>query len=101
MKGKGPRHERETVFVFNEEDSIASIWTTSEVMYRRLKKMGYEPSEDNDRSASFKVPKKRVSIRRPVVLSEKRKAALEKMTQSRLNRVEKVSEQAVLAQETT
>ena len=43
-----------------------------------LKKQGYEPVEDSERSAWFKVPKKCVSIRKPKVLTEKQKTNLTK-----------------------
>ena len=82
MKGNGPRHERETVILFNEEENTASIWTASEPMYRKLKKLGFIPVEDQDRSATFKIPKKCVSIRRPVILSEERKAILRQRGQA-------------------
>ncbi len=78
MKGQGIRQERETVIVFNEADSSASVWTASESVYRRLKKQGYEPVEDTERSARFEVPKKRVSIRKPIAISKKRLEALER-----------------------
>ena len=77
MKGKGQKQERETVIIYNEVDSLASIWTASEPEYRRLKKLGYEPVEDRERSASFEVPKKYVSVRKPVATSEKQLKALE------------------------
>ncbi len=70
MKGKGPRLERETVINFNEVESTASIWTASRPMYRKLKKLGFQPEEDNERSATFKIPKRCVSIRKPVILSD-------------------------------
>jgi len=70
MKGNGPRHERETVIRFDEEDSVANIWTASESVYRQLKKRGYFPTEDNERSASFEVPKQDLKLPRPK--SEKR-----------------------------
>src|SRR5262245_2153189 len=74
MKGKGPKHERETIINFNEEDDIASIWTASEVVYRRLMKLGYMPSQDNERSAIFKMPKRDVKLPRPKrVMSEARR----------------------------
>ena len=76
MKGQGIKQERETVIAFNEADPLASIWTASERVYRKLKKQGYEPVEDTERSARFEVPKKRVSIRRPVIITEERKAIL-------------------------
>ncbi len=78
MKGKGQKQERETVISYNEADSLASIWTASEPEYRRLKKLGYEPVEDRERSAWFEVPKKCVSIRKPVATSEKQLKALER-----------------------
>ncbi len=70
MKGKGIRQERETVIVFNEADNSASIWTASEPVYRRLKKLGYEPVEDNERSARFVMAKRDIKLPRPK--SEKR-----------------------------
>ncbi len=76
MKGKGLRSERETVIIFNEAEDTASIWTASGVIYRKLKKLGYSPTEDNDRSASFEVPKKCVSIRKLKALSENQRAVL-------------------------
>ncbi len=88
MKAKGPRHERETIILFNEEEDTASVWTASEVMYRRMRKMGYEPTEDNDRSATFEVPKKCVSVRKvrkPKVLTEKQRAASLKGLQAARN----------------
>lgn len=35
MKGKGPKHERETIINFNEEGATASISTASDAVYRR------------------------------------------------------------------
>jgi len=82
VKGKGIRLERETTITFNEVEDTASIWTASEPMYRKLKKLGFYPVEDRDRSASFKIPKKCVSIRRPIVLSEERKTILRQRGQA-------------------
>ena len=65
MKGKGPKLERETIINFNEAEPYASIWTASEPMYRKLLKLGYEPIEGSDRSATFTVPKKLVAVRKP------------------------------------
>ncbi len=70
MTGKGPRHERETVIVFNEEDSTASVWPASESVYRQLIKRGYCPAEDNERSGRFVMLKRDVKLPRPK--SEKR-----------------------------
>ena len=38
--------------------------------------MVYCPTEDNERSASFKVPKQYITIRKPRVLTEKQKTDL-------------------------
>ena len=65
MKAKGIRTERETVICFNEEDELASVWTASETIYRRLRKLGYCPTEDNDRSAKFEMPKRDIKLPRP------------------------------------
>jgi len=78
MKGQGKREERETTITFNEKDPTAHIETFSQLTYRMLKKRGYEPVEDRERSACFKVPKKCVNIRKPRVLTEKQKADLTK-----------------------
>jgi len=87
MKGKGPKHERETVIVFNEEESTASIWTASEMVYRRLKKVGYVPAQDNERSASFEVPRADVKLPRPrrkrILSAEQRREAGQRMAIAR------------------
>ena len=78
MKGQGQKQERETIIIYNEADPLASVWTASEPVYRKLKKQGYEPVEDLERSAWFKVPKKCVSVRKPIATSDKQLKALEK-----------------------
>ena len=65
MKGKGSREERETIINFNEHDGNASVWTASEPIYRRLLRLGYEPIEDKERSATFELPKKHIRLPRP------------------------------------
>ena len=78
MKGQGPRSERETVIRFDEAGDTANVWTASAVVYRRLKKMGFCPHEDGERSAIFEIPKRCVSLRRPIVTSARRLKALQK-----------------------
>ncbi len=78
MKGKGPRIERETTITFNEVEDTASIWTASEPKYRKLTKLGFYPVEDRDRSATFEISKKCISLRRLVVLSEEQREAMRK-----------------------
>ena len=64
MKSTGPKHERETIIRFDEEGKTAEVYTASDLVFRRLKKRGFTPTEDNERSAVFVVPKR--SIRLPV-----------------------------------
>jgi hypothetical protein len=65
MQGKGPKYERETVIRFDETKDLAYVWTASKPTYNRLRRLGYEPVKDDERSASFRLPKKAVSFRRP------------------------------------
>ena len=78
MKGKGPRSERETVIRLDEAGDTATVWTASVAMYRKLKKMGFYPHEDGDRSATFEIPRRCVSLRRPIATSPKRLKALQR-----------------------
>ena len=67
MKGNGSRHERETIINFNEEESTASIWTASEIVYRRLlKRLGRAYlTEDGERHAEFRFPVSFIQLPRP------------------------------------
>jgi hypothetical protein len=67
LKATGPRHERETVIRLCESDSHAEIWTASKSFFYKLTSRGYAPKSisPDQRSASFIIPKKAVSIRRP------------------------------------
>jgi len=66
MKGEGPRIERETTIVFNEEEGTASIWTASDTVYRRLlKRLGRAYlTEDGERHAVFAFPKEFIGLPR-------------------------------------
>jgi hypothetical protein len=77
MKAKGPRYQRETTINFNEESDTATIWTASQPVYRKLIKLGYQPKQDGERSATFEVPKSLVAVKRPRVLSEKQQQVLQ------------------------
>jgi hypothetical protein len=81
MEGKGQKFERETVITFNEAESSASVWTASEIFYRRLKNLGYAPTRDDERSAVFEIPKAVVRVLKPRVkreLTERQREALKK-----------------------
>jgi hypothetical protein len=85
MQAKGPKHERETIIRFDEADATASIWTASETVYRRLIKLGYQPSRDNERSATFEIPKRDIRLPRPSrrpKMSEEHKRRLQKGLES-------------------
>lgn len=85
MKGKGSKLERETVIGVNEAEPNASIWTASEQTYRKLLKLGYTPTEESDRSATFQVPKRLVTVRKPRKISEAHRRALAENARSLRN----------------
>jgi hypothetical protein len=91
MKGKGPKYERETIINFNEEDETASIWTASEVVYRRLtKRLGRQYlTEDDARHAVFTFPRELISLPRAKakrVLTDAQRAAMaSRLSQTREN----------------
>jgi hypothetical protein len=79
MKGHGPREERETIIRFNESDDTAVIWTASDVIYRRIRRRGYQPFEDCDRHAEFHIARADIKLPRPKrvrVLSDKQRETL-------------------------
>ena len=65
MKAKGVRQERETIINFNDEEDIASVWTASQKVYRALKRVGYNPVADDERSARFEIPKADIRLPKP------------------------------------
>ena len=65
----GPRFERETVVIFNEEDGMATIWTASGVVDRKLRKLGFELTHGGERHSEFVCLKKQVNLRRKTRIS--------------------------------
>lgn len=65
MQAKGPRSEKETIIRFDEESDHADVWTASKPVYNRLRRLGYAPIKDEERSATFRLPKRSISFRRP------------------------------------
>lgn len=66
MKATGPKEERETIIRFDDEAVSASIWTASDVVYRRLIKQlgtGYL-LEEGERHAVFELPKSWIKLPR-------------------------------------
>lgn len=81
MKGSGIRQERETIIRFDEDSDMASIWTASETVYRRLlKRLGRAfLTEDGERHAIFEFPVKLIVLpmnKAPKVLTPEHKAKL-------------------------
>ena len=64
MTGKGPKHERETIFRFDEESPNVEVFTASEIVYRRMKKNGYYPITEDERHATFVFPRSQFRIPR-------------------------------------
>jgi hypothetical protein len=81
MKGNGPRNERETIINFKEDDETASVWTASEIVYRRLlKRLGPDYlTEDAERHAVFSFSRNFIDLPRA-----KAKRALDPAHRSKL-----------------
>jgi len=76
------KYEMETIINYNEEESIASIYTCSKVLIKKLdtycKKRPdvYKTVKVDSPSKTYTVPKKYISVRLPKVLTEKQKEGL-------------------------
>ena len=87
------RYERETIILYNEADSNASIYTHNEILQRQLKKLHEKypelvyPGEKNGSGGlSYTLPKKWVRIVPPQVRSEAQKRVLAEVNQRRRER---------------
>jgi hypothetical protein len=73
------RRQRETIIVFNELDSEATVFTYNRKWKERLAKLGMKAMETNSfGGATFEVPKK--SIHMPVIRKRKALTADQKKT---------------------
>ena len=76
------KYEMETIINFNEEESIASIYTCSKALIRKLdtycKKRPdiYKLDEVDSPSKTYTFPKKLISLRIPKVLTEEQRKQL-------------------------
>lgn len=76
------KYEMETIVNFNEEESIASIYTCSKALIKKLdtycKKRPdiYKLDEVDSPSKTYTFPKKYISLRLPKVLTQKQKEHL-------------------------
>lgn len=64
MKATGTRQERETIINWNEEDDLASVWTSSGVAYRGMIKRGWVPAAETKHSSVFYVPVEQIKLPR-------------------------------------
>ena len=70
------RLEQETIILFNEAEDIAEIYTHKKSWITKLDKMCEEfpefvkPKLKDDYSKTYYVPKKLISIRKPIVLTD-------------------------------
>lgn len=77
------KYEMETIVNFNEEESVASVYTHNKALRRTLDKLAQERPEDchidrvshGGTAADYIIPKAWVKIRPPRVASEAQKAA--------------------------
>ena len=68
--------ETETTITFNRAESDAILGTCDPKWHRKMAKMKIEPYRKDGAWASYKLPKKLVSVRAPRVLSEAVRASL-------------------------
>lgn len=80
------RYEQETVILFNEEEKMASVYTYSGKLKRRLQALCADRSgdakqiEDDGRGGlTFEIPKRWVKVNPTRILSEAQKEAISKM----------------------
>lgn len=81
IEGRKSKLENETVIAYNESDELASVWTASPTVYRRMLKMGYEPDaqQSTQYAGRFYIPKRYAQPRKqraPKILTEDHKAKL-------------------------
>lgn len=64
MKPTGPKYERETVIVFDDENNTGTLWTASGVIYRKMIRLGWELIEEGERHGVFRFPRTAVKLPR-------------------------------------
>lgn len=76
------RLERETIINFNEEEETASLYTASEVVYRRMLKRGFVPvdkytMDGRECGWTFEIPRKSIVLPRlPRQMSQEKRLSL-------------------------
>lgn len=76
MKASGPKHERETIIRYDDEGRECSIWTASDAVDRKLRKLGLEVIEEGERHTVFSCPKRQVRIARQRIISKEQHEVL-------------------------
>ena len=77
-----PKVEKETVVAYNEKDDLATVWTASTPVQRRLARFGLT-GRPVGIGLQFEVPKKWVRIRRPRQVSAEQREAMRQNARSR------------------
>lgn len=87
-----PRIERETTVSYNEEESVALVWSASPVFQRKMAKRGVEPYQRDDREDVaglwYRVPKRWVKVSPPrnMQLSDEQRAKMGERLKTRRER---------------
>lgn len=84
------RYEQETIILFNEEESTASVYTYNGRLKRRLESLCTDRSsdvrqtkDDGRGGLTFEIPKKWVKVNPSRILSEAQKAVISQMNERR------------------
>ena len=84
MKPSGPKHERETIIWFSDEDDSVDIWTASGIVHKRLTRLGFQLVNAGERHSEFKCTLKNLRLHTARKLTTEQRAALSaRMTELR------------------
>lgn len=90
------RLEQETIFLFNEEEKTASVYTFNKTLQRKLQTLAAErpeecyleqPQNALDGAVEYIIPKKWIKIRASRILSEEQKAELSERAKNMRNSI--------------
>ena len=90
------RLEQETIFLFNEEEKTASVYTFNKSLQRKLQVLAKErpeecyleqPQNALDGAVEYIIPKKWIKIRASRILSEEQKAELSERAKNMRNSI--------------
>ena len=80
------REEKETIINYNESDEPASVYTFNRALQTRLDQMAAEYPEIvkctrdyQDGGKEYSIPKKLITVRKPITITEERRSEMAKM----------------------